>query len=558
MREVRRLVELRRSFAKQRSRDVWRAMAHRSACVQCPQASLSIASYNIWGVRREWSLRRERIVQVLRSHPADVLALQEVQIDRSSDGGGRTQAAILAAALGYEHVFYARAHKADKKEGGEEGLAVLARFPILSSRSIKMARPKRSTDLNERVFLHVVLDAPAPHGGRDGRGGPLHILAAHWTYDTSGQCAAARQMLAYANGLPPFEPVVMLGDFNTYLSFEYPMDYMTRTLPPAFQESLLNPCHPQHDQPAQKTAAGARAHAHARAPMAAPPPPPPPPAVADAAEPGHPPFWDAFSRAHPLEEGWTFTNFELGADEDLRQQATRPDRILVRSAPQWAVRDAFVFADEVDAKMNEKLYASDHRALFISLVANAPPLSGDSGGGGGGGSSTSVIDAGQQQHWLRTQRPPSFVTHAAGVQSTLHVEPHSPTARDFYVQQSQAGGAPAPLLLKEVKAGTEMKLALSSPHYPARVEVRTGDCAGVDAAYGKIDHATVVAVFDAPLDFPHFQRQQPLGTLQNGVLVWHAPPLPLEKQHLLLFVTLRITKSGLKGSKACLSKFTVA
>jgi endonuclease/exonuclease/phosphatase family metal-dependent hydrolase len=523
MREVRRLVELRRSFDKQRSRDMWRATAHRSACVYCPQATLSIASYNIWGVRRSWDLRRERIVQVLRSHPADVLALQEVQIDRSNEGGGRTQAAILTGSLGYTHVYYARAHKAAKEEGGEEGLAVLSRFPIISSRSVNMTRPSRSTDLNHRVFLHVVLDAPAPHGGSTGAGGALHILAAHWTYDTSGQCAAARQMLAYANALPSGEPVVMVGDFNIYLSFEFPMDYITRTIPPSFRDSLLNPCHPAHDHPkdGHKGSAGA------------------PPQVASDNDGGRPAFWDAFSRAHPLEEGWTFTNFELSEDADLRQQATRPDRILVRGPPRWAVRDAFVYGDEADAKISDKVYASDHRALYISLVANAPATPPD-----------------QQQHWLRSQRAADFVTHSAGVHSTLIIEPASPTAQDFYVQQATRGGPP--LLLKEVKAGTEMKLHLQAAHYPSRIEVRTGDCAGAGASYGPLHHATVLVTFDEPLNFPHFQRQQSLGVLKDGVFLWEAPLVPLEKQDVLLFVALRVSKPSKKGEKACVSRFTVA
>lgn len=521
MREVRRLVELRRSLDKQRSRDVWRAGAHRTACAHCdPAPSLSVGSYNIWGVRREWPVRLARMRQVLAAHPVDVLALQEVQIDAERGN----QAHVLAEALAMPHVFYARAHEAPKKEGGEEGLAVLSRFPIRSARSVNMTRPRGSTDLNHRVFIHVELAVPAARLGLASTATeqPLHVLAAHWTYDTSGQCMAARQMLAYADALPPDAPVVMLGDFNIYLGFEYPMDLLTLDMPESLRDSPLNPC----NAPDNAASGGAGKKNGQKAPPA----PPSAPPLHSAA---YPPFFDAFARAHPLEEGWTFTNFELGEDADLRQQATRPDRVLVRAPPHWAVRDAYVFADESDGRINDKLYASDHRALFISLV---PRAQGDT--------------VAARQHWLRTQRPLDFVAQPAGVQNTVKLADASLTALEFYLKQPTG----PPLLLEKFKAGQAITLQLHTPHYPSRIEVHSGgpDCGGYDAVLD----AQVSATFDDPLYFPHFQRRAVLGALKEGKMTWIAPLAPLEKQNLVLFVAIRILKVP-PGGRACISRFVV-
>lgn len=143
-----------------------------------------------------WQERKPLILDALREHAPDVVALQAVALDPER---GEHQAAQLTA--GYPHVIFepATVHP----DGRQEGLAVLSRVPISEVRTLKLSLTPGCEDQTSRVLLHVKLDAPS---------GPLRLFNAHFSWvEAQGQdnVAEALPFLAAQNG-----PAVLVGDFN--------------------------------------------------------------------------------------------------------------------------------------------------------------------------------------------------------------------------------------------------------------------------------------------------------------------------------------------------------
>ena len=71
----------------------------------------------------------EAIAQVIRKEKPDLVALQEVDVNTERSGKGLHQAKELARLTGMNFYF----SKAIDHQGGDYGVAVLSRFPILDS-----------------------------------------------------------------------------------------------------------------------------------------------------------------------------------------------------------------------------------------------------------------------------------------------------------------------------------------------------------------------------------------------------------------------------------------
>src|SRR5690606_16137530 len=93
-----------------------------------------VVSYNIHhGLGMDDSVNLERTARVLRTLQADIAGLQEVDssVQRS---GGVDQAAVLGEMLGMDHAFGAFM----PYEGGRYGMAILSKFPIVRSESVRL------------------------------------------------------------------------------------------------------------------------------------------------------------------------------------------------------------------------------------------------------------------------------------------------------------------------------------------------------------------------------------------------------------------------------------
>jgi endonuclease/exonuclease/phosphatase family metal-dependent hydrolase len=163
------------------------------------ETRLRVATWNVWWQFGPWQERQPAIAETLRRLDADVIALQEVW----DTAGGGGQAASLAVALGYHHVFAPGFDAGDALFGN----AVLTRWPIAASATRSLPTTPSSEEF--RVALKVDIDGPR---------GPFEVYTTHlnWRYDEShvrqAQVRALCEFVAESNGRT--YPPILCGDLN--------------------------------------------------------------------------------------------------------------------------------------------------------------------------------------------------------------------------------------------------------------------------------------------------------------------------------------------------------
>src|ERR1044072_7375031 len=117
---------------------------------------LNVMSYNIHvGIGMDKKLDLARIAEVIKGSRADIIGLQEV--DRGVERTGRVdEIRELARLTGMDYAF---AHNLDY-QGGQYGVAVLSRFPILAIDHMRFANRR---ERERRGFIRVEV---AVGGGR--------------------------------------------------------------------------------------------------------------------------------------------------------------------------------------------------------------------------------------------------------------------------------------------------------------------------------------------------------------------------------------------------------
>ncbi len=160
------------------------------------QSTLRVAAYNIkHGQGMDGVVDLERVADVLRALDADVITLQEIDhgVERT---GGVDQAARLGELLGMEAVF----GDFMPYQGGEYGMAVLSRLPIVGSMN------HRLPDGDEpRSALEVQVTGP---GGQT-----LSVVGIHFYRTEEERLAQAGALMLGLAGTP--HPVLLVGDFNS-------------------------------------------------------------------------------------------------------------------------------------------------------------------------------------------------------------------------------------------------------------------------------------------------------------------------------------------------------
>jgi endonuclease/exonuclease/phosphatase family metal-dependent hydrolase len=190
--------------------------------------SLTIATYNIWGLGEPWRYTAERgetrgarpgspattlqpaegvwprrrrlLEQCLAALRPDVVALQEVREDL--DAGGLSQANQIAQDLGYNCAFAPSA--ATDPFALDRGLGILSPHPIARHAYLSLP-PEPDASIGRQTALHVMIATPL---------GPFEIVAVHLTpRSEAARLAAVDFLRAYLAELPPAS-IVLAGDFN--------------------------------------------------------------------------------------------------------------------------------------------------------------------------------------------------------------------------------------------------------------------------------------------------------------------------------------------------------
>ena len=133
------------------------------------------------------------VARTIREQQPDIVALQEVDVD-TGRSGGIDQPHRLSQLTGMASLF----RTSIEYDGGRYGLAVLSRWPIMTSERIQL------TSTGEQRTL-VIVDILAPDGQM------LHVAVTHLGLDPAEREAQTAEIVA---ALAPFERVILMGDFN--------------------------------------------------------------------------------------------------------------------------------------------------------------------------------------------------------------------------------------------------------------------------------------------------------------------------------------------------------
>lgn len=166
------------------------------------QVTLRVASYNIrHGAGMDDRVDLSRAAEVLRALDADVITLQE--IDRGVERtGGVDQAAALGEMLGMRAHFGAFM----PYQGGEYGMAVLSRLPVVEVRNIRLPDGEEP---------RTALEAQVVAGGASGAVEPrvVSVVGIHLYMTPEERRAQADTLSARLDDTP--HPVILAGDFNS-------------------------------------------------------------------------------------------------------------------------------------------------------------------------------------------------------------------------------------------------------------------------------------------------------------------------------------------------------
>jgi endonuclease/exonuclease/phosphatase family metal-dependent hydrolase len=156
---------------------------------------LRVLTWNIWWRFGPWESRRAAIAATLAALDADLIALQEVWSDETTN-----LAAELAAELGYHHVFASGL----SRDGLGFGNALLSRWPIVRSESTKL-----HDGGEHRLGLFAEVDGPR---------GRLAVFSTHLNWRSEHSHIRQRQVADLARFVdrmsPEAFPPILCGDFN--------------------------------------------------------------------------------------------------------------------------------------------------------------------------------------------------------------------------------------------------------------------------------------------------------------------------------------------------------
>jgi endonuclease/exonuclease/phosphatase family metal-dependent hydrolase len=158
---------------------------------------LNVMSYNIHvGIGMDKKLDLARIAEVIKRQRIDIVGLQEV--DRGVERTGRVdEMRELARLTGMDYAF---AHNLDY-QGGQYGVAVLSRFPILA---IDHRRYANRRERERRGFIRVEVEV---------EGRRLNFVTTHLDYQfLDGRVFETEQLLKALEDVRG--PLVVAGDFN--------------------------------------------------------------------------------------------------------------------------------------------------------------------------------------------------------------------------------------------------------------------------------------------------------------------------------------------------------
>jgi len=142
----------------------------------------------------------DAIAAVIKKEQADVVAVQEVDVN-TGRSGGINQAALLAQKAGYPSFYFARAMDFD---GGQYGLLILSRYPLSDTRTYPLPSDNPQKD-EPRILATSTVTLP---DGSAFRFGSTHLEA----YNPASRLLQIKEINRIADEMSL--PFIVAGDLN--------------------------------------------------------------------------------------------------------------------------------------------------------------------------------------------------------------------------------------------------------------------------------------------------------------------------------------------------------
>lgn len=168
---------------------------------------LRVATYNVHGcVGMDGQRSEGRIAEVIASMSADIVGLQELDLGRPRSAHA-DQAALIATQLGWKYHF----HPAMRSGEEQYGNAIVSRFPI--ELKCAAAMPGRPPWFCREQRIAIWMQAETDLG-------PVHIINSHFGLGRMERRLQAKLLIGptWLGSVPPDEPAILLGDFNSVRS----------------------------------------------------------------------------------------------------------------------------------------------------------------------------------------------------------------------------------------------------------------------------------------------------------------------------------------------------
>jgi endonuclease/exonuclease/phosphatase family metal-dependent hydrolase len=165
--------------------------------------SFRVMTYNVHScIGLDGKVRPERVLQVIRTAGADVIALQEVDANRRRSRHA-DQARFLAERLEMSHHYFAVLHD----RGEQYGLAIISRFPLVEVQSAHLTAADARRRCEARGAMWVRLDSPW---------GAVNVINTHFGLRRHERLRQAARLAGdrWIGRIPTDEPIVLCGDLN--------------------------------------------------------------------------------------------------------------------------------------------------------------------------------------------------------------------------------------------------------------------------------------------------------------------------------------------------------
>lgn len=169
--------------------------------------ALRVATYNVRGcVGLDRQRSESRIAEVIASMSADVVGLQELDMNRGRSGSV-DQTALIAQQLGWQHFF----HPAMRNGAEHYGDAIISRYPLMLKRAFEL--PGSGTWYCREQRVAIWMEAKTSLG-------PVQIVNCHFGLGRAERISQAESLTSaeLLGSIPSDAPLVLLGDYNSVRS----------------------------------------------------------------------------------------------------------------------------------------------------------------------------------------------------------------------------------------------------------------------------------------------------------------------------------------------------